>query len=211
MKKEDANIQQYVTGKTLDGLYFMISEEEKKIRQNPVALRQQHLDQSVRRVEMTGWSASSVCAWGGLLTLAALQACTPALNWRQVQLQDLKARLPCKADTATRPVPLAATPLDLQMMGCEADGALFAISYVRAQDTEAATRVVQPMGEHLHCRRCARRASQPASWQAPAWATQAVSLRADGQNPKGEPVASPPDMDTPWHKMSITSRCMQRR
>ena len=37
VKKEDANIQQYVTGKTLDGLYFMISEEEKKIRQNPVA------------------------------------------------------------------------------------------------------------------------------------------------------------------------------
>lgn len=37
IKKEDANIQQYVTGKTLDGLYFMISEEEKKIRQNPVA------------------------------------------------------------------------------------------------------------------------------------------------------------------------------
>jgi len=37
VKKEDANIQQYVTGKTLDGLFFMISEEEKKIRQNPVA------------------------------------------------------------------------------------------------------------------------------------------------------------------------------
>ncbi len=36
VKKEDANIQQYVTGKALDGLYFMISEEEKKIRQNPV-------------------------------------------------------------------------------------------------------------------------------------------------------------------------------
>jgi hypothetical protein len=36
LKKEDANIQHYVTGKTLDGLFFMISEEEKKIRQNPV-------------------------------------------------------------------------------------------------------------------------------------------------------------------------------
>lgn len=36
LKKEDANVQQYVTGKTLDGLFFMISEEEKKIRQNPV-------------------------------------------------------------------------------------------------------------------------------------------------------------------------------
>jgi hypothetical protein len=37
VKKEDANIQQYVTGKALDGLFLMISEEEKKIRQNPVA------------------------------------------------------------------------------------------------------------------------------------------------------------------------------
>ncbi|WP_296511054.1 DUF4197 domain-containing protein [Rhodoferax sp.] len=37
MKKEDANIQQYVTAKALDGLYLMIGEEEKKIRQNPVA------------------------------------------------------------------------------------------------------------------------------------------------------------------------------
>lgn len=36
-KKEDANVQQYVTTKTLDGLFFMISEEEKKIRQNPVS------------------------------------------------------------------------------------------------------------------------------------------------------------------------------
>ena len=36
MKKEDANIQQYVTGKSLDGLYFMIGEEERKIRQDPV-------------------------------------------------------------------------------------------------------------------------------------------------------------------------------
>ncbi len=37
LKKDDANIQQYVTGKTLDGLYLMIGEEEKKIRQDPVA------------------------------------------------------------------------------------------------------------------------------------------------------------------------------
>jgi hypothetical protein len=37
VKKEDSNIQQYVTTKALDGLFLMISEEEKKIRQNPVA------------------------------------------------------------------------------------------------------------------------------------------------------------------------------
>ena len=36
VKNEDANIQQYVTGKSRDGLYLMIGEEEKKIRQDPV-------------------------------------------------------------------------------------------------------------------------------------------------------------------------------
>jgi len=36
IKKKDANIQQYVTGKSLDGLYFMIGEEERKIRRDPI-------------------------------------------------------------------------------------------------------------------------------------------------------------------------------
>ncbi len=36
LRKEDANLAQYVTGKTLDGLYVMIGEEERKIRRDPV-------------------------------------------------------------------------------------------------------------------------------------------------------------------------------
>jgi Protein of unknown function (DUF4197) len=36
VKKEDANVQQYVTRKALDGLFFMIGEEERKIRKDPV-------------------------------------------------------------------------------------------------------------------------------------------------------------------------------
>ena len=36
VKKEDANVQQYVTRKALDGLYLMIGEEERKIRADPV-------------------------------------------------------------------------------------------------------------------------------------------------------------------------------
>ena len=36
LKKEDANLDSYVTQKALDGLFFMVSEEEKKIRENPV-------------------------------------------------------------------------------------------------------------------------------------------------------------------------------
>jgi hypothetical protein len=37
VKKEQANLDDYVTQKALDGLFFMVAEEEKKIRQDPVA------------------------------------------------------------------------------------------------------------------------------------------------------------------------------
>jgi Protein of unknown function (DUF4197) len=37
VKGDAANIEAYVTGKTLDGLYTMIAEEEKTIRANPAA------------------------------------------------------------------------------------------------------------------------------------------------------------------------------
>lgn len=36
LKGDQVSIEQYVTAKTLDGLYVMIGEEEKKIRQDPV-------------------------------------------------------------------------------------------------------------------------------------------------------------------------------
>lgn len=36
VRQEDASIDHYVTRKALDGLYFMIGEEEKKIRRDPV-------------------------------------------------------------------------------------------------------------------------------------------------------------------------------
>jgi len=37
MKKDDANIQQYVTGKSLDGLFLVIGEQERQFRDNPMA------------------------------------------------------------------------------------------------------------------------------------------------------------------------------
>lgn len=36
VKKDDATIEHYVTRKSLDGLYFIIGEEEKKIRRDPM-------------------------------------------------------------------------------------------------------------------------------------------------------------------------------
>jgi hypothetical protein len=36
LKTEHADLDEYVTGKALDGLYFMLGEEEKRIRKDPV-------------------------------------------------------------------------------------------------------------------------------------------------------------------------------
>lgn len=36
IQRDDASVEHYVTGKALDGLYFMIGEEERKIRQDPI-------------------------------------------------------------------------------------------------------------------------------------------------------------------------------
>jgi uncharacterized protein DUF4197 len=37
VKREDANLEDYITGKALDGLFLVIADEERKIRANPAA------------------------------------------------------------------------------------------------------------------------------------------------------------------------------
>lgn len=73
---------------------------------------------------------------GAASALLGLAACSPALNWRSVALPDaaLTITLPCKPDHATRKVELAGTPVDLSMVGCEADGATFAVSHATLAD-----------------------------------------------------------------------------
>jgi hypothetical protein len=66
-------------------------------------------------------------------------ACTPALNWREVRLDGLSALLPCKPDQAERSVRLGTTDIQMDMAGCEAADALYAISHVRAQDAAQAS------------------------------------------------------------------------
>ncbi len=65
-----------------------------------------------------------------MLASLGLAACSPALNWRGVALGELALMLPCKPDRAQRTVPLGGHKLDMEMVGCQADGALFAVSRV---------------------------------------------------------------------------------
>ncbi len=74
------------------------------------------------------------------LALAGLVACSPALNWRTVRsdAHALKMLLPCKPDKATRDVPMAGVTVALDMQGCDAAGATFAVSHVRLADARQA-------------------------------------------------------------------------
>lgn len=67
-----------------------------------------------------------------LMLALASSACSPTLNWRVVHLQQLTALLPCKPDQAQRMVRLGSQDVQMRMAGCEAGGALFAISLVDA-------------------------------------------------------------------------------
>lgn len=86
-------------------------------------------------------------ALAGTAVLAMAVACTPALDWREVRLEGLQAMLPCKPDRGERKVPLADHTLPMQMAGCEAQGAMYAISYVRLP-TLAAANAVQSAWRH---------------------------------------------------------------
>lgn len=68
-----------------------------------------------------GWSA----------LLLSLSACSPAYNWRELRPYGtpLLALMPCKPETASRPVPLGATPTVLHMHSCEAGGLRFAVAW----------------------------------------------------------------------------------
>lgn len=72
----------------------------------------------------------------GAAALLLLGGCSPALNWRSVPLPDaaLTITLPCKPDQATRQVELAGAPVELAMVGCDADGATFAVSHAALAD-----------------------------------------------------------------------------
>lgn len=77
-------------------------------------------------MKKTGLWAATLLVSGALLA-----ACSPALNWRTTQLKDapLQALLPCDAQTASRPVDLGLGQVPLSVVGCEARGAIYAVSH----------------------------------------------------------------------------------
>ncbi len=124
---------------------------------------------------------------GALALAVALTACTPTLNWRQVPLERITVLLPCKPDRAQRTLRLGERDVTLSMAGCEAAGALFAVSHIPLADTTATTGLVQDW-------RAAMLANMHATsvvdspLPVPPGFTVASRIAVQGQRPDGSPV-----------------------
>ena len=79
-----------------------------------------------------------------VLGCVLLGACNPALNWRETRIKDtaLVAMLPCKPDTGARTVPLGGRDVSLNMTGCDAGGATFAVAHATVEAASAAPAVL---------------------------------------------------------------------
>ena len=118
----------------------------------------------------------------------ALAGCSPSLNWRNATLDGLRFALPCKPDTAERPLRLDGLTLTIAMAGCQADGALFAVSRISLPSGAAAGPLLAQWQQATLARMQAGPVTQrsvPASTQgSPAM----VIYAASGRNTQGEPV-----------------------
>lgn len=104
-----------------------------------------------------------------------LSACSPALNWRQVDLAEadgLRTRLPCKPDRIERVLRLEGveSPQRLVMWSCEAAGARWVVSAIRVRSVHELSQVLR-------------------AWSA---ATQANLAWADRRARQLDPAASAP-------------------
>ncbi len=130
-----------------------------------------------------------------LITSLALQlsACSPGLNWRLVRTEaaSVTLLLPCKPDRASKVVPLGGQASTLSMVGCEAEGAMFALAVADiAQPAQAAELLVQWQSLTLAHMRASAHTQVPFLLAGAASPPTPVRVQAQGQQADGRAVHS---------------------
>ena len=116
-----------------------------------------------------------------VISLLLLTACSPALNWREVRLGRMVLSLPCKPDKAERTVRLGGQDVQLTMVGCEAGGALFAVSYAQRAGAAPLDQVIAAWREAaLANMQASTTARQPSARHPGAELWTVLGKRADG-------------------------------
>jgi hypothetical protein len=126
----------------------------------------------------------------------SLLACSPSLNWRKVRPEtaSLSLLLPCKPDRAQREVPLGGRPTALSMLGCQAEGATFALAVADIADASQAAAVLAQWQSltlaHMHAGAPVQSAVkvQGAAADPPPVRVVAQGRQADGSPVQGQAV-----------------------
>ncbi|MEO8598312.1 MAG: hypothetical protein ABI656_00610, partial [bacterium] len=81
------------------------------------------------------------------VVLCLLSACSPRLNWRQVDGVDAPfvVLMPAKPSTLSRPIDLDGLPVTMSMTAAEVDGVTFAVGVIALPDAASAPRALQAM------------------------------------------------------------------
>ena len=67
----------------------------------------------------------------------ALNACSPALDWREVHTEaGVIALFPCKPSHDVRSITMAGTPTRMTLQACQASGATYALAFADVADPQ---------------------------------------------------------------------------
>lgn len=125
--------------------------------------------------------------------LLALSACSPSLNWREVRASqgELKFMLPCKPDQGSRKQTLGGLELDVHMTGCEAGGALFAVSSVTLEDPSRALAIqLQWQAAMLENMRAGTSVSSPFLIRGATPLLAPLQVKAQGSDREGRAISA---------------------
>ena len=132
----------------------------------------------------------------GLAVLLVLGACSPTFNWRawSVEGTALQAMMPCKPESATRPVPMLGTPVELHMHSCETGGLRFALAWADVgQPAQVPVALAAWRLASLQTLRVTVTSPDDAALNWPvavAGVPQAQGVQAQGTDPQGQAVSS---------------------
>lgn len=130
----------------------------------------------------------------GACATVLLGACSPRLNWRNVPVEPahLTVSLPCKPDHGTRAVELGREQVDISMVGCEAAGALFALSWMEVRDPSRISSILGLWHDAVRAQLHLPRQTPGTAPEEKAFTRkgalnlpQSVRMQAEGQNPDG--------------------------
>lgn len=87
------------------------------------------------------------------LSMALLSACSPTLNWRDVEVGSVtQVQFPCRPELAERPLVLAGAPSRAQMKACEAGGLSWSATVFEVSDPARLTASLRELRTSLSTR-----------------------------------------------------------